>query len=105
MNLIIDSTLSEPPREISCFRDVTMYSKVFHFENVLLSCKMGTRSMYWNWLKNNGAHDFISYVLHEGELESGALIHPEKGDIVVDRINAFNLNYIITRLKKISNNL
>ena len=105
MNLIIDSTLSEPPSEMSCFRDVTMYSKVFRFENVLLSCKMGTRSMYWNWLKNNGAHDFISYVLHEGELESGALIHPKKGDIVIDRINALNLNYIITRLKQISDNL
>lgn len=104
MNLIIDCTLSEPPSEISSFRDVTMYSKIFHFEDVLLSCKTGTRSIYWQWLKNNGAHDYIAHVLNEEENERGILMHPNRGDIVVDRITAFNLNYIINQLKLISNN-
>ena len=81
-----------------------MYSKIFHFEDVLLSCKSGTRSMYWQWLKKNGAHDYITYVLNEEENESGVLMHPNRGDIVIDRITAFNLNYIITKLKLISNN-
>jgi hypothetical protein len=104
MNLIIDCTLSEPPSEVTCFRDVTMYSKIFHFEDVLLSCKKGTRSIYWEWLKNNGAHDYITYVLNEEENETGILMHPNKGDIVIDRITAFNLHYVISKLKLISNN-
>lgn len=102
MNLIIYCTLSEPPSEVSCFRDVTMYSKVFCFEDVLMLCANGTRSIYWNWLKKNGAHDFVNGLLCEGESESGALIHPQKGDIVVDRITTTNLNYILTKLKLIS---
>lgn len=104
MNLIIDCTLSEPPSEISSFRDVTMYSQIFHFEYVLLSCKIGTRSIYWDWLKKNGAHDYIAYILNENENEKGILMHPKKGNIIVDRINSFNLNYIINQLKVISNN-
>lgn len=81
-----------------------MYSKIFCFEDVLLSCKSGTRSIYWQWLKNNGAHDYIAYLLDEQEEEHGVLIHPERGDIVIDRITAFNLNHIISKLKTISSN-
>jgi hypothetical protein len=65
-------------------------------------CENGTRSLYWNWLKKNGAHDFINGLLCEDEYESGVLIHPEKGNIVIDRITCVNLNYILTKLKLIS---
>ncbi len=104
MNLIINSSLSEPPSEISCFRDVTMYSKILNFDGILLSCKKGTRSLYWNWLKAHGAHDYISYILKEEEKEDGVIMHPEFGNIIVDRINSNNLNLILSRLKLISHN-
>jgi hypothetical protein len=104
MNLIINYSLSEPPSEISCFRDVTLHSKIMNFESVLLSCKKGTRSLYWNWLKSHGAHDYISYILKEGEMESGITMHPVFGDVVVDRINSWNLSLILAKLKSISKN-
>jgi len=104
MNLIINYSLSEPPSEINCFRDVTLYSKIMKFESVLLSCKKGTRSLYWNWLKSHGAHDYVSYILKEDEVESGIIMHPKSGDIVVDRINSWNLNFILAKLKLISKN-
>ena len=65
MILIIESCLSEPPSEILCFRDVTLFSKLFIFDDILLECKPGTRAIYWNWLKSHGAHDFISQLVLE----------------------------------------
>ncbi len=101
MNLIIEAPLSEPPSEISCFRDITLYGKTFVFEDVLLLCKKGTRSIYWNWLKQNGAHDFISYLLTEEECELGYLIHTQQGDITLDRINYYTINMVLSKIKNI----
>ena len=96
MNLIIQASLCEPPSEISCFRDVTLYGKSFIFEDIVLSCKKGTRSMYWNWLKLHGAHDFISYLAFNDEPIDGLLMHSKKGNLRVDRIASSNLNKIIS---------
>lgn len=95
MKLIIDSALTEPPSEISCFRDITLYGKTFIFEDVLLRCKDGTRSFYWDWLKRHGAHDFISYLLKESENESGFTISNKRGNVNIDRICVNNLGFII----------
>ena len=103
MNLIIDSDLCEPPSEVTCFRDVTLYGKIFIFEDVLLRCRTGTRSLYWNWLKAHGAHDFVSALILDHEVESGFKISPSRGNLSVDRINAFNLNSIISRINSIKN--
>ena len=103
MNLIIDSGLCEPPSEVSCFRDVTLYGKIFIFEDILLRCREGTRSLYWNWLKSHGAHDFVSALILDNEVENGFKISPASGDLRVDRINAFNLNLIISRIKSLKN--
>jgi hypothetical protein len=71
MQLKIQSCLSEPPSEISCFRDVTLYAKTYIFEDVLLECEPGTRSIYWHWLKSQGAHDFISELILSSQKEPG----------------------------------
>lgn len=99
MKLIIDCTLSEPPSEISCFRDVTLYGKTYCFEDILLVCPKGTRTIYWEWLKSHGAHDYITYLLTYSEPEPGILMHPDDGDIRVPFIKADNLHHIISVLK------
>ena len=100
MNLIIESCLSEPPSEISCFRDITLYARTYVFDDILLECPPGTRTMYWNWLKGYGAHDFISYLLRNTEDETGYTIKTANdANITVDRIFVGNLNDIILRLK------
>ncbi|MDA1237339.1 MAG: hypothetical protein ACJAT2_003812 [Bacteriovoracaceae bacterium] len=98
MNLIIDSSLCEPPSEISCFRDVTLYGKVFIFDDILLKCETGTRSIYWKWLKAHGAHDFISELIHGHEKEYGFTMGGKKSNLKIDRIDAFNLNFIISSI-------
>jgi hypothetical protein len=99
MNLIIDSIFTEPPSEVSCFRDVTLYSKIFIFEDILLECPIGTRSMYWRWLKKHGAHDFVSDLILNTEKEYGIKISPNKGNIIIPEIKAENLSHILKCLK------
>ena len=105
MNLIIESSLTEPPSSISCFRDVTLYGKTFVFEDILVVCKKGTRSIYWKWLKKHGAHDFISYLLRDDETENGFLIHTKQGNLITDKIDASNLSKFISTFNKIRNRL
>ena len=102
MNLIIGAHLSEPPSEIYCFRDVTLYAKTYIFEDILIKCPKGTRSIYWNWLKKYGAHDYVSQLLKYSEIEPGILISSKKANLNIDKIDSFNLNFVISFLHSFS---
>lgn len=95
MNLIIEASLSAPPSESACFRDVTLYAKTFAVEDILLQCEAGMRSFYWKWLKSRGAHDFISYLLKSTEREAGFKLATRAGNLNIDSINSFNLDFIL----------
>ena len=101
MNLIIEASLSEPPSSISCFRDVTLFAKAFVFNDILLECQRGTRSNYWHWLKNHGAHDFISELVLREEKESGFRIATREANINVDKIYYDNLSFIVSSINQI----
>ena len=102
MQLIIESCLTEPPSEISCFRDVTLYAKTYIFDDILLLCPEGTRSQYWTWIKNYGAHDFISQLITPNEKEPGYSIGTAPSfNIVTDRIVCDNLNQILNSLLRL----
>lgn len=99
MILIIESCLTEPPSEITCFRDVTLFGKLFVFEDILIECKPGTRTIYWNWLKSHGAHDFVSQLILDSEKEHGYTIKTTRdANYKTDRINYNNLTDIIRRI-------
>jgi hypothetical protein len=101
MKLKIESCLTEPPSEISCFRDVTLYARTWIFEDVLLVCPPGTRSIYWDWLRSHGAHDFVSALIRADEKEPGYSIGTTPGsNIVTDRIACYNLSEIISLLQQ-----
>lgn len=100
MNLIIEAALSEPPSSISCFRDVTLFAKTFVFHDILLECNKGTRSSYWKWLKNHGAHDFISALILYEEKESGFKIATRDANINVDKIYYDNLSFIVSSINR-----
>jgi hypothetical protein len=102
MILIIESCLTEPPSEVTCFRDVTLFAKLFVFEDVLVECQPGTRAIYWNWLKSNGAHDFVSQMILETENQSGHKIKTTRGaNYTTDRINYSNMNEILTWIRSL----
>jgi hypothetical protein len=98
MVVIYDSVLTEPPSSVHCFRDVTLYSNVFLNANNLIVCPKGTRSMYWQWIKKYGAHDFVDELLTEEESQWGIKVGDNK-NINCKILNESNYGFIINKLK------
>lgn len=98
MVIIYDSVLTEPPSSVHCFRDVTLYAQIFLEGDNIIRCKKGTRSLYWEWIKNYGAHDFVQGLILEEEYQEGISVGPKKR-IGVKYINEFNYGDLINKLK------
>mgnify|MGYP000946668754 CR=1 FL=1 len=103
MVIIYDCQLTEPPSSIYCFRDVTLFSEIYLNADNVLKCPKGTRTAYWNWIKNFGAHDFVSDLIKEDEDQLGITVGFEKSNIIVDRLDEFNYGIVINFLKKYFN--
>lgn len=100
MVIIYDCDLTEPPSSVHCFRDVTLYSKIFLECNNLIKCPKGTKTFYWRWLKKNGAHDFVDQIILDSEDQNGLGVGKQelvKCD-VLDEVSYIN---IIALLKNI----
>ena len=96
-NLIVDADLTEPPSETSVFRDVTLYAKTFLDHDVLVECDPDVVDLYWYWLKRRGAFDFVDDFIDVG-VELGIRLNSSHGTIVVKRLTAESLNFVIGRL-------
>ena len=97
MNVIIRAELSEPPSSVSCFRDVTLYSSCFLNADVLLESPKSMVDIYYKWLKDHGAYDFIEDIVKKNE-EYGFRIGPSSSNFVIDKIVPENLSLVIGRL-------
>ena len=93
----IHAPLSAPPSCSTIFRDTTLFAKTFCNLDVVLECEKGTRSYYWNWLKNRGAADFVDDLVREGEV-SGYYIGPKNANVRVNRLNYQNHTFVINAL-------
>lgn len=98
MVIMYDSVLTEPPSSVYCFRDVTLYVKVFLEKDNLLICPKGTRTMYWEWIKKYGAHDFIEEILTDEESEYGIHVGENK-NININVLNEINYGNVIGEIK------
>jgi len=90
--------LTEPPSSVNCFRDVTLYMKMFLERDNILKCKKGTRSIYWKWIKQYGAHDFIEEIILDSETQEGIKVGPNDC-IRYDVLNEYNYTKLIEKLK------
>lgn len=100
MPLIIDATLTEPPSEVSCFRDVTLYASCFIKKRIVLECEDTMKDIYWKWLKRYGAFDYVDDII-EPFSESDISIRPMRGNITVPSIDSANLRFILQRLEEL----
>ena len=55
------------------------------------------KDIYYKWLKDHGAYDFIQEIV-ELEEECGFRIGYEGSNLIIDRITTHNLSIIINRL-------
>lgn len=97
VNVIFEAYLCEPPSSVHCFRDVTLYTSCFMKKYVLLECKRNEKDLYYKWLKNYGAYDFIDDIVSINR-EKGYRVGKQKANLRIDKINAHNLSYIINNL-------
>lgn len=98
MNLVIDGNLTYPPSEISCFRDVTLYSTIWGDFSVLVEMERQYRDQVWYHLKSHGAYDYVEAIITPDK-EPGYRIGDRPGcNITVDKITCENVSHIITCL-------
>lgn len=102
MILRVKAELSEPPSTTSCFRDVTLYANIFCNLDVLVECTKGTRSIYWEWLKSWGAHDFVEQLIISGEEKGGISVGPVDSTIAVEKLTAETLPRVVERLMRVT---
>lgn len=100
-NLIVSAHLTEPPSERLVFRDVSMYANVFLNLHVLVECKKTEFDLYWYWLKQVGAFDYVEDFV-EPNTEHGILVSCFRGNISVESLSAETLNFVINQLIKLS---
>tara|TARA_R110000765_G_scaffold83234_2_gene161742 strand:- start:84 stop:395 length:312 start_codon:yes stop_codon:yes gene_type:complete len=100
MVIIYDCELTEPPSSVTCFRDVTLFTKIFLNADNLIKCPRGTRSMYWKWIKEYGAHDFVSGLLRYGEDQGGLIVASKNANVKVSLINEHNYGDIINTIQR-----
>lgn len=55
MDLIIDGSLTAPPSQVYCFRDISLYVKCFLDKKIFIECEKDEIDLYWYWLKKNNA--------------------------------------------------
>tara|TARA_B100002019_G_scaffold277539_1_gene277445 strand:- start:4887 stop:5201 length:315 start_codon:yes stop_codon:yes gene_type:complete len=100
-NLIVDAKLTEPPSEVSVFRDISLYASSFLNLSVLVQCNRQDFDVYWYWLRKNGAFDYVRDLI-EPETDDGILISCLRGHIAVENLKAETLNFVIHQLIKIA---
>jgi len=102
MLLLIDSLLTDPPSSITLFRDITLFARVIKEKEVLVECSPLNKDLYWEWLKKNGAFDFVEDIV-DYDSESGFSIrikeiHQNPGDLNVRKIGYHNFDKIISKI-------
>jgi hypothetical protein len=100
MNLVIDGNLTYPPSEISCVRDVTLYSAIWGDFTVLVEIEREYRDQLWYHLKSYGAYDFIDAIVSPGREPGFRISDQPKSNLLVDRISCETLPRIIQTLHR-----
>lgn len=100
MNLIIDGHLTYPPSEISCVRDVTLYSTIWGEFTVLIEIEREFRDHVWKHLKSYGAYDYVQAIVSVDREPGFKIADRPSANVSVPKITCDNLNQIITRLSR-----
>jgi hypothetical protein len=102
MALRIESVLTIPPSSITCFRDATLYAKVIKELDILLECEKGTKSIFWKWIKDHGAHDYVDQLIVVGEEPDIPKMGVRDANIRLDRLTAESLPFAVSAINSLS---
>lgn len=100
MNLIIHGSLTIPPSQVYCFRDVSLYAKCFLNSQVFVECNKNEIDEYWYWLKDNNSYDFVDGMLRTNEVHGFKVGPKERSNLKIQSIDHFNQQFILKILSK-----
>lgn len=100
MNLVIDGNLTFPPSEISCVRDVTLYSTIWGEFCVLVEIEKRYRDQVWKHLKSYGAYDYIEAIVQPGREHGFRISDAPRSNLIVDKITCETLPDIISAIRR-----
>ena len=103
--LIINGNLVFPPSEVSCFRDITLYTHIYTDFPVLVQIEPQHVDTCYKYLIRTGSFDYVQDIITPSQ-ETGVLLSDDAPcDIKVYKIWAGNLSTIVNRIRLISNRL
>ena len=94
--VIIESTLTAPPSEVCLFRDITLFSRIFLQENVVLECEKEEIDFYYKWLKDKAAWDYVEDFI-KPNTETGFSIRKKNANICVEKILKRKLSKLLKK--------
>lgn len=100
MNLIIHGSLTIPPSQVYCFRDVSLYAKCFLNSQVFVECNKNEIDEYWYWLKDNNSYDFVDGMLRTNEIHGFKVGPKKRSNLKIQSIDHFNQQFILKILSK-----
>jgi len=71
MNLILSSSIVEPPSDSLAIYTILMISKTKFDMNILLFTEQEMKDFYYQYMKKKGLFDYIDYILTPPEKEKG----------------------------------
>ena len=98
MNLVIDGNLVYPPSELSCIRDITLYSSIYSDLTIVVQIWPELKDEVWVRLKSAGAMDFV-YEITDPQVDGIVISDAMGSNIRVDEITCENLSSIMNRLR------
>jgi len=97
--IIIKNDLIFPPSEISVFRDITLYTKVYTEHDVVIESEPHHVDTCYKYLTAHGAFDYVDDIIHPGE-EAGVIVSDTTPCAVhARRFWSGNLNRILASLR------
>lgn len=92
----INGHLVFPPSEVSVFRDITLYCKVFKQYKVLLHIEHNYQDICYKYLKERGCFDFVEDIVDDIIPGSRVISDITPYNIRARKFWAGNLNRIIS---------
>ena len=100
MDLIVDGTLTAPPSQVCCFRDITLYVKCFLHKRVFIECKKDEIDLYWHWLKNNNAYDFVDGIVKSDEVIGFKIGPRRRSNLKIEAIDYYNQSFVLKNISQ-----
>lgn len=96
--IIIKNHLIFPPSEISVFRDITLYTKIYTSRCLIIESHPQHVDMCYNYLKSYGAFDYVDDIVHPGQ-ETGVVVSDTSPcTIKVRKLWTGNLSRVLNQL-------